>query len=64
MQEYFGAGVELVWVVYPLQRSIQVFASASESRVLGESDELDGGGVLPGFRLKISELFAAAAKAD
>ena len=62
MQEYFEAGVQLVWVIYPLQRSIQVFESPKQSRVLSEGDELDGGPVLPGFRLSVSELFAAAAQ--
>lgn len=61
MQEYFNAGVQLVWVIYPLQRSIQVFESPKQSRVLREGDELDGGTVLPGFRLSVSDLFAAAA---
>jgi Uma2 family endonuclease len=64
MQEYFEAGVQLVWVIYPLQRSIQVFESPKESRVLREGDELDGGVVLPGFRLSVSELFAAATRPE
>jgi Uma2 family endonuclease len=61
-QEYFESGVQLVWVVYPLQRCIQVFESAEQSRILHEEDELDGGRVLPGFRLQLSELFAVVPK--
>ncbi len=57
VQEYFSAGAQLVWVVYPLQRSIQVFESSHQSRVVREGDELDGGTVLPGFRLSLTELF-------
>jgi Uma2 family endonuclease len=64
VQEYFEAGVQLVWVVYPLQRSIQVFESPNQSRVLREGDELDGGAVLPGFRLRLSQLFGSAAGAN
>ena len=61
VQEYFEAGVKLVWVIYPLQRSIQVFESPTQSRILREADALDGCTVLPGFRLIVRDLFAAAA---
>ena len=59
--EYFDAGVELVWVIYPAQQSIEVFDSRATTRILRAGDELDGGKVLPGFRLGVSELFAALA---
>lgn len=57
--EYFNAGVELVWVIYPLQERIYVHESPSQARVLGINDELESGSVLPGFRLKIADLFGA-----
>lgn len=63
-QEYLSGGVQLVWIIYPLLRSIQVVESVKESRFLREGDELDGGCVLPGFRVAVSDLFAAAAKTD
>lgn len=56
--EYFLAGVQLVWVLYPIQRRFYVYETASKVRILTETDELDGGNVLPGFRLKIADLFA------
>jgi Uma2 family endonuclease len=56
--EYFAAGVELVWVIYPRQGRIYVHQSPSETRVLQHSDELEGGSVLPGFRVKLADLFA------
>ncbi len=58
--EYFGAGVRLVWVVYPRQQQILAFDGPAQARVLGRADVLDGGAVLPGFRLALSELFPAA----
>jgi Uma2 family endonuclease len=58
LQDYFQAGVELVWVVYPRHRRIYVYESRIKVSVLQETDELDGGTVLPGFRLKIADLFA------
>lgn len=56
--DYFDAGVQLVWVVYPRQQRIYVYTSPTTIRVLTAQDELDGGTVLPGFRLPIANLFA------
>ncbi len=57
VQEYFQAGVRLVWVVYPIERCIHVYEAWNRIRVLGESDSLDGGEVLPGFRRALDDLF-------
>jgi Uma2 family endonuclease len=57
VNEYFAAGTRLVWVVYPTLRLIYVHESPRQVRILGESDELDGGAVLPGFRIGIADLF-------
>lgn len=57
IQEYFQAGVRLVWVVYPTLRVVFVFEPLT--RVIGRthSEELDGGTVLPGLRLSLAQLF-------
>jgi Uma2 family endonuclease len=57
VNEYFTAGTKIVWVVYPIQRLIYVYNSPRLVRILGESDELDGGSVLPDFRIRIGALF-------
>jgi Uma2 family endonuclease len=54
--EYFQAGVQLVWVVFPTHRMIYVHDSLTKIRVLTMADELDGDSVLPGFRLAVSSL--------
>ena len=59
--EYFRAGVTLVWVVYPRSHQWHVYESPSSIRVLARTDELDGGNVLPGFRLPLTELFLESA---
>ena len=59
--EYIDAGVDWVWVIYPVQQCIQVFDSRATSRILWPGDELDGGRVLPGFRLGVRELFESIA---
>lgn len=57
IREYFQAGVQRVWVVYPSERLVYVYDSATSNRVLNEADELDGEMVLPGFRLPVADLF-------
>ena len=56
--DYLDAGARLVWVVYPETRTVAVHRTRAEARFLTEADELDGGDVLPGFRLAVARLFA------
>ncbi len=60
-QEYFQAGVRLVWVVHPIQRVIHVHEAWDRIRVVTESGTLDGGEILPGVRRAIDRLFGPAA---
>ncbi len=57
-EEYFEAGVALVWMVDPEERRVTVFTSPEDSVTYGSSDVLDGGTVLPGFLLALHDLFA------
>jgi Uma2 family endonuclease len=59
LKDYFLAGVELVWYVDPRKRTVTAYTAPDEPRRYGEADTLDGGTVLPGFRLPLAELFAA-----
>jgi Uma2 family endonuclease len=59
--EYFRAGVELVWVVYPTQSKIYVYESPTRITGLTRSDVLTGGTAVPGFQLPLAELFTQAA---
>ena len=64
VNDYFRAGSRLVWVVYPVVRQVYVYASATDIRVLAEEDELDGGEVIAGFRLRLRTLFEDEPDAD
>ena len=57
IQEYLGAGVRMVWVVYPATRVAYVFGPERAVRLLSPGDALEGGDVLPGFSLPLKELF-------
>lgn len=61
--DYFRTGVELVWVVYPAQQQVHVYQSLTKITVLTKADALDGGTVVPGFRLPLAELFTDPAPA-
>jgi Uma2 family endonuclease len=55
--EYFQAGVERVWVVFPSQEQVYTYDSPTSVRILTRADELSGDPVLPEFRLPLVELF-------
>jgi Uma2 family endonuclease len=55
--EYFSLGVEQVWVVVPASNEVEIWEDPTQCRVLTISEELDGGTLLPGFRLALSTLF-------
>jgi Uma2 family endonuclease len=57
IHEYFAAGVLRVWVIHPDQAEVYVYASPTEIDVLKIGRELDGGALLPGFRLPVAVLF-------
>jgi Uma2 family endonuclease len=63
--EYFRAGVELVWVVHPTLSKIHVYSSPTQPIViLNVGDVLEGGTVVPGFRLPLAELFTETTDAS
>ena len=57
LKEYFLGGVRLVWVIDPRKRSANVYTAPDKKTSLDESGTLDGGDVLPGFRLPLAKLF-------
>ncbi len=54
---YLRSGVRLVWVVQPRQRTVTIHVPGREPWTLHEFDTLDGGEVLPGFRMSIADIF-------
>ncbi len=59
-REYFLGGCKLVWEIDPIKRTIRVYTAPDESKLIRERGMLDGGVVLPGFKLPVAELFARA----
>jgi Uma2 family endonuclease len=63
MREYFQKGVLQVWIVVPSEDQVQVFDTPNRSRLLSVGDVLDGGTLLPDFRLPVADLFKRQAAA-
>jgi Uma2 family endonuclease len=55
---YLAAGAARVWTVDADDRTLTVHSLDGQSVTLGEGDVLDGGEVLPGFRLELRTVFA------
>ena len=58
LSELFGIGCKLAWVIDPATKTARVHTTATKFKPLDETGELDGGKVLPGFRLPLADLFA------
>ena len=62
--DYFRAGVRRVWVILPTQQKIYDYESDTRVQVLGPDDSIDGGDIVPGFRLLLRDLFAEPGEPD
>jgi len=55
---YQEAGVSLIWTIYVLEKYVMVYRKGEPyPQLFNLKDELDGGEVLPGFKLAVSKLF-------
>jgi Uma2 family endonuclease len=61
VREYLRIGTLLVWAVYTDEQKVYVFSANSDGSLLvqpyGIEDTLDGGVVLPGFKLAVKDIF-------
>src|SRR5437867_478728 len=58
--EYFRAGVKLVWEIDPETRFAKVYTSPTAVQAVPSDGKLDGGTVLPGFELSLTAVFDRA----
>lgn len=59
LREYFAIGVRLVWIIAPKTRSVYAYRTVTDVREFTEKDDLPGDEILPGFSIKVEELFEA-----
>lgn len=61
--EYLTAGTSLIWIVYPDQRTIDVYRPGGERIVLSQPEQfLEGYEVLPGMKLSLQRVLSAFSK--
>ena len=58
LKEYFLSGVRVVWFVDASTRRARVFTSPDDVTEIDPTGVIDGGDVLPGFQLRVADLFA------
>ncbi|MEM6656402.1 MAG: Uma2 family endonuclease [Planctomycetota bacterium] len=55
---WIESGCEAVWIVWPGDQTVTDYRSLRDIRILTADETLDGGGVVPGFAVKVAEIFA------
>jgi Uma2 family endonuclease len=55
VREFLDAGVPLVWVVNPEQRTVAIRHAGGPGTILRENDEISGEDVIPGFRSRVGD---------
>ena len=63
VEAYFAAGVRQVWLISPTSRTLTIYHWPTRMTILTKTDELTDDEIVPGFRLKIAELFQTPARA-
>lgn len=58
LREYLEVGVDIVWIVEPSNRAVQVYRGVDDVQTLVEGDVLEGEGLLEGLRIEVADLFA------
>src|SRR5882762_2252306 len=58
VSEWLEAGAKQVWVVSPKLHTVTVYRSTTDISVLAENNTLEGDDVVPGFKMKVIEIFS------
>ncbi len=53
---YLANGAKMVWLVYPSKELVEIL-TLDNRELLGSEDTIDGGDVLPGFKLSVKQIF-------
>ncbi len=61
---YFRYNVRLTWVIDPVATTAKVYTAPDAKTTINASGVLDGGDVLPGFRMPLAKLFEQPAGAS
>jgi len=57
LRDYFKAGVEIVWIIYPKTQTAEIYTSATKKRRISKGQSLTAPAILPGFAVPLNDLF-------
>jgi Uma2 family endonuclease len=57
IDDYLDAGVKVVWVVDPYDRTVRIYQPGEEPTLVNAKQELTAEPTLPGFRVPVAKLF-------
>ena len=58
MLEYFKAGTQVVWYIYPEQKQVWVYTDPKEVAICHEGDVCSADPAIPGFSMNVSDVFS------
>jgi Uma2 family endonuclease len=58
ISEYLAAGVAVVWIIDPRWRTVETFRANAQPQMVNSDQELTAEPQLPGFRVRVADLFA------
>ncbi len=56
---YLEHGTQMVWLIYPRTQSLELHVADGPPQTLRGDDIIDGAAVLPGFRIRVRDIFSA-----
>jgi Uma2 family endonuclease len=56
-QKYLDAGTKIVWLVIPKDKAVEIYEQGQPMQKLGVNDTLTCGDILPGFTLRVADIF-------
>jgi Uma2 family endonuclease len=58
LEDYLSAGVKMVWIIRPENKTVTIYRALSDFKILRENEELNGEDVLPNFKCNLTDIFA------
>jgi Uma2 family endonuclease len=55
--EYFKAGVKVLWLIYPDNKTVQVYTSLKHAQICYDDDICSANPVLPDFEISVNDIF-------
>jgi Uma2 family endonuclease len=58
LEEYFGAGVKCVWLIFPVGQKVWVFTSPKDVKICTGDDVCSAAPAVPDFQLSVNQIFS------